>query len=42
VQFPPGVKHTVTPEEVGLDEGAGGVGSGIGDEATRGFPTRQN
>ena len=43
VQFPPGVKHTVTGEGVVvvLGEGAGGVGAGVGEDARRGFLARQ-
>ena len=44
VQFPPGVKQTVTAEDVGvgLGDGANGVGVGVGEEATRDLPARQN
>ena len=43
VQFPPGVKHAVTAEGVvgTLDNGAGGAGAGVGEDAMRGFPARQ-
>jgi hypothetical protein len=43
VQFPPGVKHTVTAEGVvvALGIGAGCAGSGLGVDAIRGFPARQ-
>jgi hypothetical protein len=42
VQFSPGVKHTVTEEEVMGTLGDGAGGTGAGEDARRGFPARQN
>src|SRR5215217_4740214 len=43
VQFPPGVKHTVTAEGVVVVLGhrAGGAGVGVDEDALRGLPARQ-
>jgi hypothetical protein len=42
VQFPPGVKHTVTAEGVVVVLGhrAGGAGVGVDEDALRGLPTK--
>jgi hypothetical protein len=44
VQFPPGVKHTLTAEGVVVARGDGpsGAGVGVGEDATRGWRDRQN
>jgi hypothetical protein len=44
VQFPLGVKQTVTAEGVVVARGAGagGAGVGLGIDAIRGFPARQS
>ena len=44
VQFPPGVKQTVTAEGVVvvLGDGAGGAGVGVDEDVRRGLPARQN
>jgi hypothetical protein len=43
VQFPPGVKHTVTAEGVVvvLGNGAGGAGIGVDEDVMRDLPARQ-